>query len=133
MSRSYDGDISGEFWFGVQSSDDADFFGVQGDEIDVGDEDGVSIMALDYSFRVVDYPKVTDGIRKCREFLGDQEQALNKFFATHNGYNDRTLSDAGFSLREIPKLLEWYSRLLLGLKIEKALQNTGKCDFVAEK
>ena len=31
MGRYYDGDINGKFWFAVQSSDDADFFGVQGE------------------------------------------------------------------------------------------------------
>ncbi len=30
MGRYYSGDIEGKFWFGVQSSDDADFFGVTG-------------------------------------------------------------------------------------------------------
>ena len=30
MGRYYDGDISGELWFGVQSSDAADRFGVKG-------------------------------------------------------------------------------------------------------
>jgi len=28
MGRYYNGDIEGKFWFAVQSSDDADFFGV---------------------------------------------------------------------------------------------------------
>ena len=30
MGRYYEGDIEGKFWFGVQSSDDADFFGCEG-------------------------------------------------------------------------------------------------------
>ena len=30
MGRYYNGDIEGKFWFAVQSSDDADFFGVEG-------------------------------------------------------------------------------------------------------
>lgn len=29
MGRFYSGDIQGKFWFGVQDSDDADFFGVE--------------------------------------------------------------------------------------------------------
>ena len=28
MGRYYTGDIEGKFWFAVQSSDDADFFGL---------------------------------------------------------------------------------------------------------
>ena len=31
MGRYYSGDIEGKFWFGVQNSTDADFFGVQGE------------------------------------------------------------------------------------------------------
>ena len=31
MGRYYSGDIEGKFWFAVQSSDDADNFGVEGD------------------------------------------------------------------------------------------------------
>ena len=31
MGRYYNGDIEGKFWFAVQSSDDADFFGQQGE------------------------------------------------------------------------------------------------------
>ena len=30
MGRYYNGDIDGKFWFAVQSSNDADFFGVEG-------------------------------------------------------------------------------------------------------
>lgn len=33
MGRFYTGDISGKFWFGVQASDDADHFGVEGEVI----------------------------------------------------------------------------------------------------
>ena len=32
MGRYYNGDIEGKFWFGVQSSDDGDFFGSKGEE-----------------------------------------------------------------------------------------------------
>ena len=30
MGRYYNGDIEGKFWFGVQASNDADFFGSEG-------------------------------------------------------------------------------------------------------
>ena len=30
MGRYYNGDIEGKFWFAVQNSDDADYFGVEG-------------------------------------------------------------------------------------------------------
>ena len=32
MGRYYNGDIEGKFWFAIQSSTDADFFGVVGSE-----------------------------------------------------------------------------------------------------
>ena len=31
MGRYYRGDIEGKFWFAVQQSDDADYFGVEGE------------------------------------------------------------------------------------------------------
>ena len=31
MGRYYNGDIEGKFWFAVQSSNDADFFGCEGE------------------------------------------------------------------------------------------------------
>ena len=32
MGRYYEGDIEGKFWFAVQESNDADFFGVTGEQ-----------------------------------------------------------------------------------------------------
>jgi sugar phosphate isomerase/epimerase len=35
MGRYYTGDIDGKFWFAVQSSDDADFFGQSGEPLEI--------------------------------------------------------------------------------------------------
>ena len=58
MGRYYQGDIEGKFWFGVQSSDDANNFG--GSEIEVQDEDG-EVMELEYFFNKED-------LGRCRNF-----------------------------------------------------------------
>ena len=55
MGRYYNGDIKGKFWFGVQSSDDADFFGQQGQEPN----------HINYYFDEDDLSDVNKGIDKC--------------------------------------------------------------------
>ena len=52
MGRYYSGDIDGKFWFGVQSSTDADFFGVQGEP-----------RYYNYYFQKENLPKVVEGLR----------------------------------------------------------------------
>ena len=47
MGRYYNGDIEGKFWFAVQSSNDADYFGVEGDA-----------RFLNYYFTEEDLPKI---------------------------------------------------------------------------
>ena len=59
MGRYYNGDIEGKFWFAVQSSDDADYFGVQGEA-----------RFLNYYFMTEDLPKIEAGIKKCKKYLG---------------------------------------------------------------
>ena len=58
MGRYYSGDIEGKFWFGVQSSDDGNFFGAQDQESNY----------IDYH---VDKQEFIDsrGLSKCRKAL----------------------------------------------------------------
>lgn len=136
MGRYYSGDIEGKFWFGVQDSDDADFFGGQHAEPNV----------IEYNFSDDDLPSIKDGIKKCREALGKNKEKLDAFFAEggagYQGYNDKMVSellgfkwnDSVHSIRhpEVHAVLEWYARLELGLKILKSVKATGRCDFEAE-
>ena len=56
MGRYYTGDIEGKFWFGVQDSTDADYFGVQGEP-----------RFYHYYFDTDDLPKIKEGIKKCKD------------------------------------------------------------------
>ena len=53
MGRYYQGDIEGKFWFGVQDSEDADFFGCEGEA-----------RFLTYSFSTEDLPNIEKGLVK---------------------------------------------------------------------
>lgn len=129
MGRYYEGDINGKFWFGVQSSDDADFFGVTG-----------SSNSLSYYFTEDDLPSIRDGIKECMEVLGDSKEKLDKFFKEKNSYNDKDIEKAlGIekekeSIKEfkVNEALEWYARLELGQEIEKCVVDNGDCSFEAE-
>ena len=122
MGRYYSGDIDGKFWFGVQDSNDADFFGVEGYQPE----------QLYYEFEEEHIPEVEAGISKCEDKLGVYKAKLDKFFADNNGYNDKMLEEAGFDPKTISELLVWYARLHLGEKILKSLKDNKQCYFEAE-
>ena len=69
MGRFYNGDIEGKFWFGVQASDDASFFG--------GGESEPNY--LNYYFDKSDLPKINAGIKKCKEELGEYKVKFDKW------------------------------------------------------
>ena len=57
MGRYYHGDIEGKFMFAVQSSDDADFFGVVGQPPE---------SQLEYSYREEDLPMIKKGLKELK-------------------------------------------------------------------
>jgi hypothetical protein len=122
MGRYYDGDINGKFWFAVQDSNDADFFGVTGYQPE----------QLEYAFEEEHIPEVEAGIAKCEDALGVNKAKLDKFFKDNNGYNDKMLEDAGFDPKTVSGLLVWYARLNLGEKILASLKENKQCYFTAE-
>ena len=123
MGRRYNGDIEGKFWFGVQSSDDADFFGQQGQEPNY----------LNYYFNEDDLPDVNKGIEKCLSYLGEMRNKLDQYFNEKDCYNDRELAKHfNLTKREVSKYLEWYARLHLGEQIRDCINKTGECSFEAE-
>ena len=113
MGRYYAGDIEGKFWVGVQSSNDGEFFGAKSEVI---------------SYTVDDIEEVEEGLKKCRDVLGEEEQNFDNFFNKVKGYNVEMLLEEGLD----PALLEWYARLQLGLEIHKCMVETGECYFEAE-
>lgn len=123
MGRYYNGDIEGKFWFGVQSSDDADFFGVEGTKPEM----------LEYYFDEDNVKTVDDGVKKCLKELGDYKIKIDEFFEKNDSYNNEMLQrELEIGESKVKMLLEWYARLDLGQKIQKHLKENGNCTFTAE-
>jgi len=123
MGRYYNGDIKGKFWVGVQSSDDASFFGLE--------EHGPSV--INYYGNEDHLEEIKNGLKVCQEELGEYKEKMDKFFEDNNGYNNKMLADyLEISEIEVPQLLKWYARFKLGDKIKKCIEGTGHCDFNAE-
>lgn len=129
MGRYYNGDIEGKFWFAVQSSDDADFFGVE----------GVRPHYLEYWFDDEDLSKVKDGIEKCKKALGKYKKYLDEFFDNRDMYNEQMLADflkdktnKAYTEEGVLRYLRWYARLGLGQKIHDSIKERGQCHFDAE-
>ena len=125
MGRYYNGDIEGKFWFGVQSSDDGDFFGSKGQEPNT---------FLNYHFTKDEHLKdIKKGIKECEKELGTWKEKLDKFFKDNNGYNDKMIEDQiGLKKEKSKELLEWYARLELGNQILECVMKQGECSFEAE-
>ena len=123
MGRYYNGDIEGKFWFAIQSSTDAEFFGVVGSEPSY----------LDYYFSEDNLKDIEEGISECEKELGDWKSKFDQFFKKNNGYNYEMIEEQlGLKEDDARKLLEWYARLDLGTKILKCVQKNGECSFTAE-
>ena len=125
MGRYYNGDIEGKFWFGVQSSNDGDFFGSKGEEPNT---------FLNYHFTKDEHLKdIKKGIKECEKELGTWKEKLDKFFKDNNGYNAKMIEDQ-LELKEekSKELLEWYARLELGNQILECVMKQGDCSFEAE-
>lgn len=118
MGRYYNGDIDGKFWFGLQSSDAADRFGVMGYEPDY----------IVYNFQEQDLEGVENEIKNIEETLGDKLGILDKFFEENNGYNYELLEKIGITKDE----LRDYADLGLGKQIRDCIKETGQCSFDAE-
>ena len=122
MGRYYNGDIEGKFWFAIQSSDDADFFGVEGTQ-----------PVLNYYFQEEDLDKVKEGVDKCLKELGKYKEEIDLFFKDRISYNDKALAEyLKVDEKKAVHLLTWYARLGLGQKILKCLEENGECEFEAE-
>ena len=125
MGRYYEGDIDGKFWFGVQSSSDADYFGVEGSTPGF----------LDYNFEKDYLDTVAVGISECKRYLGKYEDKLDEFFDNlEGGYNNEMLTKVlgVVSEKDVRRILEWYARLQLGQKIYDCIKKQGWCHFQAE-
>ena len=124
MGRYYTGDIEGKFWFAVQDSTDASFFG--------GIEEEPRF--VDYSFDEKDLPTIKEGLKKCVEALGGNKKKLDKFFKENDDYSNEDIKKVTGIKDEhgTASILEWYARLELGEKIYKCVKEQGTCRFEAE-
>ena len=128
MGRYYNGDIEGKFWFAVQPSDDADFFGVEG-----------QANYISYYFDEDNLEDIQQGIKQCEEALGNNKAMLDTFFNEHHGYNDKKIVDyfqSKYSTiieeKDVKEMLGWYARLGLGNQIWECVKEHGSCSFDAE-
>ena len=135
MGRYYEGDIEGKFWFGIQSSDDADFFGSAGFQPDY----------LEYYFDEQHIPKIQEGLDECCQRLDWRKGLLDDFFKKNEGYTREEICEllnvpvpkAGISIEAHKKskyhyYLEWYARYELGKKILDRVKSDKFCSFRAE-
>ena len=125
MGRYYRGDIEGKFLFGVQKSNDADFFGSKGIPEDIV-----------YHFGELQLDKIKAGIKTCYEKLGIAKEGLDSFFDEHDMFNDEEIEkyflDKYNEKIDVSKALKWYARLRLGEQIKKCVEKKGHCYFKAE-
>ena len=84
MGRFYHGDINGKFWFAIQDSDDADFFGSTGEAPNT----------LEYYFDEEEHKEsIISGIEFCVLQLGDFKEKIDAYFEEHNGYKPLELAE----------------------------------------
>ena len=134
MGRYYNGDIEGKFWFAVQDSDDADHFGVCGEEM--VDEDGDPNGYLSYHFTTKNIPDIEIGIQICEAELGEDKVKVDAFFSEggpgYMGYNDQMLREYLGVEKDVREILKNYARLELGKQILECVKQNGSCGFEAE-
>ena len=130
MGRYYEGDIEGKFLFGVQSSDDGEFFGAK-------ENTGY----IQYTVDNEDKEQVTEGIETCLEKLGDWNMGLIEFFESRDTYNEHKIitffaeeKNINATEAETRLMLGWFARLEMGRKIESFFKENpdSDCSFEAE-
>lgn len=127
MGRYYDGDIEGKFWFAIQDSTDADFFGGRRSQLEHSDG------WVKYTFEGEDLNGVKKGLAVCNKELGEYREKLKEFFSNINGYNNEMIMTK-YNLKDerVRELLEWYARRELGIEIRDCIKKNGSCRFTAE-
>ena len=157
MGRHYDGDISGKFWFGIQSSNDAVHFGAeelppepsyhgtQSEDDDgniIYEEEEIDHGYIDYCISFDNIDSTLDGIYECKRELGDELLRFTQFFDAHpDGYNEEMIAKyykKHFNKTVSDEFMRWfltiYARLGLGMQILVYFnENPGEdCIFTAE-
>ncbi len=114
MGRYYNGDIEGKFWFGVQSSDAADRFGVE----------GVQPEYLQYNFDEEQIPTI-------KEELALIEKTINvKDYDSYHHDCDCNKTAVELNITGVGN--EEFADYCLGKQILERLEADGACWFEAE-
>lgn len=146
MGRYYHGDIEGKFWFGVQDSRDPVNFGGQEILIFDDEENGneAETIASHFIFETKDLQTIQIGLDKCLAILGNHKEKIDEFFEQRQYYSDNELvahlelvdeaNDIGpvEAMTLTKAFLMIYARYNLGMKIKACVEETGRCDFVAD-
>jgi len=119
MGRYYDGDIEGKFWFGLQSSNAADRFGVIGQPPEY----------LEYYFDEDNLEDCENEIKLIEEKLGDNLALLDEFYDV-NSVDKPELTTIVKQMDE--SIISDYADLILGRKIRDHIKSFGDCNFNAE-
>jgi hypothetical protein len=120
MGRYYHGDIEGKFWFGVQSSDDGEYFGMREAEYSI-------------QYYSDDLELAKEGVRECLNILGKYKIEIDKYFTECSSYTDEKLAKTlNISVDKLKEILVWYARLRLGQKIVDCIKEQGSCYYEAE-
>ena len=129
MGRYYDGDISGKFWFAVQTSLAPSRFG--------GIEYEPSY--INYYFGEEQLDEVKSELKRIEETLGEDLKRLQHFFDNNNGYNDQMIIDwykdhFNEKLDEhcVQELLVDYADYELGVRIRNCIEEIGECNMNCE-
>jgi hypothetical protein len=112
MGRYYSGDIEGKFWFGVQSSDAADRFGVEGSTPNY----------LEYYFDEENLEEIEDEL--------DLIESKPWFKALHAYHEDTTGTVIKPNITNEAE--SDYADYTLGIQIYDSIKKTGQCSFSAE-
>ena len=114
MGRYYDGDISGKFMFGVQSSTAADRFGSPYSEPSY----------VDYYFDEDQLPTINAELNSLKAAF----DKVSKFMEKHKTYSNKMLKEANISTKELSD----YADYRLGKQIKDCVEEQGSCSFTAE-
>ena len=116
MGRYISGDIERKLWFGVQASNAADRFGIQGEPP----------AYLEYYFDEDDLPEVTKEIKSIEQSIDVKK--MDEFFHSVDSYNQDALDKREITQRDLKE----YADLCLGRDIQKCIVDTKECSFIAE-
>lgn len=129
MGRYYEGDISGKFWFAVQSSNAPARFG--GNEFEPS--------YINYYFGEEDLEEVEEELERIEEILGEDLKRLQDFFDANNGYNNQKIIDwymekykETINDEYVKDVLVDYADYELGERIRDCIKDIGECSMNCE-